>query len=271
MDIWRAIVILPLFFGPIYAQELSDLDSFRLRRLTIVSETLPEAERRETIEKLQGIDTAGMELQERVRQALRDFGYYLAEVDSPQVFSVRQDQNGRSADASVRVEPGARYTLGKIQFEGGHVFPAEEMRRQFHCSDGEHFNATEIGRGLERLKDLYASKGYANFGAIPKPIIDSSAHVVGLTIDMDEGRPVRFGALRLDGVEPMAGAGKELLASWKEMQGKLYNPKLLRDWLATNTSAWPKDAAEQVNTDYFASRDDPVTFNVLLHFQQRDR
>jgi hypothetical protein len=45
---------------------------------------------------------------------------------------------------------------------------------------------------------------------------------------------------------------------------------LLKEWLAANTSGWSKATAEQVDTEYKASRDDPIVYNVLLHFQQRD-
>ena len=145
------------------------------------------------------------------------------------------------------------------------------MRALFRVRSGDRFNATEVGKGLESLKNLYASKGYANFGAIPKPIMDESAHVVSLTIVIDEGRAVSFGSLHLEGLEPIAGAGKSLLAAWKDMRGKMYNPQLLQQWLATNTSAWPKDAASQVNTEFVGDWDhNPFVFDVLLHFQQRD-
>jgi hypothetical protein len=44
------------------------------------------------------------------------------------------------------------------------------LRATFAVKDGEWFNATLIGKGLENLKKAYgALLGYINFGAIPKP------------------------------------------------------------------------------------------------------
>lgn len=253
------------------AQDATPPQIIRVRTLTLVSSSLSEPLRQDIIHGLHGIETdaAAEELAERVRQKLRDAGYYKSIVDDTRISSIRETPNGRFADVSFRVEPGALYTLGEIRFEGGHVFSADEMRRQFSSVRGEHFNATQISLGLDNLKYLYGTKGYANYGAIPKPIFDEAQHIIDLTIEIDEGRQVHFGRLILEGVEPRAGVGKSLLDGWN-LQGKLYDPQLVKEWVAANTSSWPKDAAAQVNTEFSASGEDALVFNVLLHFQQSD-
>ena len=100
-------------------------------------------------------------------------------------------------------------------------------------------------------------------------MIDEARRIVDLTIDMDEGLPVHYGRLILEGTEPRPGVGKSLLDAWN-LEGKLYNPQVLKEWLAANTSGWSKDAAEQVDAEFKANREDPFVYNVLLHFQQRD-
>lgn len=243
--------------------------TIRVRTLTLISGTMPETLRHDIVQALEGIETdpAAEELAERVRQKLRDAGYFKPRVGDTHVSAIHETQEGRFADVSFRVEPGAVYTLGEIRFEGGHVFSADEMRRQFASASGEHFNWRQISIGLDNLRNLYESKGYANLGAFPKPALDEARHVIDLTIDMDEGRPVSFGSLRLEGIEPMAGAGKSLLDAWKQMQGKLYSPQLLKEWLAANTREWPDDTAAQVHFDYIAGSSPDVALNVLLHFQ----
>jgi outer membrane protein assembly factor BamA len=132
---------------------------------------------------------------------------------------------------------------------------------------GELLYAAKISQGLENLRSLYTAKGYANFGAIEKPMIDKTRHVVDIIIVIDEGRPVSFGSLRLEGMEPFAGAGRSLLASWKDVQGKLYNPEVLRQWVAANTSGWPREAASAVKSDFVAGSSPDVAVDILLHFQ----
>ena len=243
--------------------------TIQVRRLTIISSSLPEAERHRIIHGLQGIETdaRGEELPERIRQYLRDDGYFNARAEGMLVSGITETQSRRSADFSVRVEPGARYTLGDITFQDAKAFSSDQLRRQFPLRGGELLYAAEMSQGLENLRNLYAARGYANFGAIEKPMIDGTRHVVDIIIVIDEGRPVSFGSLRLEGMEPFAGAGRSLLASWKDVQGKLYNPEVLRQWLAANTSGWSREAASAVNADFVAGSLPDVAVDILLHFQ----
>jgi len=215
-------------------------DAVTVRTLTLVSASLPQAVLQRIVQLLQGGTYAPDELAERVRQNLRDHGYYNARVESPQLTAMRESP--RSADVSIHVEPGALYTLGEIEFQGATVFPSNRLRQQFPAQTGALFNATSIGKGLECLKDLYVEEGYLNVGTIPKPRIDDARHVFDLTVDIDEGKPFHFGRLVLDGVEPRAGAGKALLDAWKALQDKRYSRKLLASWLAANTASLPGGA-----------------------------
>jgi outer membrane translocation and assembly module TamA len=262
-------VLLALWIAGASAQDANLSGTLQVRSLTIISSSLPEAERQRIIQQLQGIETdaRGEELEERVRRHLRDGGYFNARAEDMQVSGITETQAGRSADFSVRVEPGARYSLGDITFQDAKAFPSDQLRRQFSLRGGELLYAAEISKGLENLRNLYAAKGYANFVAIDKPMIDKTRHVVDIIIVINEGRPVSFGSLRLEGMEPFAGAGRSLLASWKDVQGKLYNPEVLRHWLAANTSGWSREAASAVNTDFVAGSSPDVAVDILLHFQ----
>jgi outer membrane protein insertion porin family len=202
------------------------------------------------------------ELAERVRSKLRDSGYALAEVTVPKIVQPHHAQYPCDADVTFAIHTGDQYRLGGITSSvdpGQPVFTAAKLRGQFHVEDGAVFNATEIGKGLENLKDLYGSAGYPYFGAIPKPIYDNSRHIISLAVDIDQGFPVIFGKLFMEGIEPRAGAAQQLLASWKELEGQRYNSQLLREWLKSNS-------AEAVNNQKVASAD-PGILNVLVHFQ----
>ena len=102
---------------------------------------------------------------------------------------------------------------------------------------------------MERLKILYQQKGFINFGAIPKPAVDESRHVVHLSIDIDEGQPYTFGHLVFDGAKPHAGEGKALTASWASLQGKPARilTRSEQVWLSAN---WPggTDALNRIKT-----------------------
>ncbi len=270
MHVRFCIALLPLlaFGAGAHTQTASPPAVYRIHKLTLASGDLHRNQRQDIIRAFQG-GTYNLEaLAERIRFKFRDAGYEFAKVDKPQISHVHPAQSACEADVTIHVHAGAQYRLAGITFTvdpGQSVFTAAQLRRQFPLDDGAIFSAGKIGKGLDNLKALYGSAGYANFGAIPKPVYDNARHTIGLAIDLDQGRPVTFGGLLMEGIEPRAGVAKELTASWTELEGRLYNPKLLKDWLKKNSADWPPETASQAHIEYLGQ--DPSAFNVLLHFQ----
>ena len=146
---------------------------------------------------------------ERVRRALQDRGYFRAAVDDPithirnegglSFFTFRPRQ-GKRIDIRIPVEEGARYRLGGVTFTGNaHVQNVKALRAQFPTKDGELFNATAIGKGLDNLRKAYGSLGYINFTAVPTPRIDDAKHLVYLDIDIDEGKAFTVSRIEFQG------------------------------------------------------------------------
>ena len=65
--------------------------------------------------------------------------------------------------------------------------PQATLRGQFHLRSGDLFNMTEIRAGLERLKQLYVTRGYADFSAEPATEIDTESHSIDLILRITEG------------------------------------------------------------------------------------
>jgi outer membrane protein insertion porin family len=238
-------------------------DPVKVRTLTLTSSDLVEGDRQRIIQAFQGGEYPPEELAERVRQALRDVGFNEVKVDDPQLSGINDSTQPRSADVSIRVTTGAQYRLAEIRFEGVSdftkdqlVFTSELLRKQFPIEPGALFNTTAISRGMDRMRDLYLGKGYADFVAIPKPAIDEAKRTITLTIEIDKGRPYYFGRLILDGVEPHAGDAKLLLDAWTGMRSRPYDPHVLSDWLAAHAPYWP-DAAESMQ--HTATTSNPET------------
>lgn len=164
--------------------------------LTIVSSDLPESVRTQIVQAIQGHSYPLLEISERIRQQLRDDGYAEARAEIPQLAAILAAPPSHSLaappshsiDLTVEVSAGAIYRLDDVRFEGAQAFPADELRRQFAIEDGALFSATAIGKGLEQLKKLYASRGYSSFGAIPRLQMDETRRAVTLTIHINEGR-----------------------------------------------------------------------------------
>jgi outer membrane protein insertion porin family len=146
---------------------------------------------------------------ERVRRALQDRGYFRAGVADPithirnegglSFFTFRPRQ-GKRIDIRMPVEEGERYRLGHITFTGNtHVPNVKALRAQFPTKDGEYFNATAVGKGLENLRKAYGSLGYINFTAVPTPQPDDAKHVVNLDIEIDEGKAFTVSRIEFQG------------------------------------------------------------------------
>ena len=171
---------------------------------------------------------------ERVRQAYRDKGYYTAAVEEPKTqirdqgglnwFTFRPNK-GKRIDILMPVEEGARYKLGTITFSGNKAVTNEKaLRATFAVKDGEWFNATLIGKGLENLKKAYGQLGYINFGAIPKPIFDEQKKTVSLNIDIDEGKP--FYVSRIEFTGNTITRDKVIRRELMLDEGSVYNSQL---------------------------------------------
>jgi outer membrane protein insertion porin family len=171
---------------------------------------------------------------ERVRQAYRDRGYFKALTSEPSTrvrdagglnpFTLRPS-TGKRIDILMPVEEGSRYRLGGITFTGNKNYPnTKALRAQFAQKDGEYFNATMFGKGLEQLRKAYGQGGFINFVGTPVPRIDEAKKLIYLDIDIDEGKPFYVSRIEFSGnsITRDKVIRRELLLD----EGQVYNSQL---------------------------------------------
>lgn len=171
---------------------------------------------------------------ERVRQAYRDRGYFKALTFEPTThvrnagginpFTLRPS-TGKRIDILMPVEEGARYRLGGITFTGNKVYSnVKALRAQFALRDGDWFNATMFGKGLEQLRKAYGEGGFINMVAQPTPRIDEANKQIFLDIDIDEGKPFYVSRIEFQGntITRDKVIRRELLLD----EGQIYNSRL---------------------------------------------
>ena len=146
---------------------------------------------------------------DRVRQAYRERGYFKALTAEPKTknrdvagfnpFTLHTTV-GKRVDILMPVEEGARYKLGGITFKGNkEVTNTKVLRAQFALKDGEYFNATAFGKGIEQLRKAYGQLGYINFVGQPIPRFDEANKLIFLDIDIDEGKPFYVSRIEFQG------------------------------------------------------------------------
>jgi outer membrane protein insertion porin family len=171
---------------------------------------------------------------ERVRQAYRDRGYFKALTSEPTThvrdagginpFTLRPS-TGKRIDILMPVEEGSRYKLGGITFTGNtHITNNKALRAQFAQKDGEYFNATLFGKGLDQLRKAYSTQGYINFVGTPVPRVDEAKKLIYLDIDIDEGKPFYVSRIEFTGntITRDKVIRRELLLE----EGQIYNNQL---------------------------------------------
>jgi outer membrane protein insertion porin family len=171
---------------------------------------------------------------ERVRQAYRDRGYFHAQTSEPTThvrdagglnpFTLHPSK-GKRIDILMPVEEGERYKLGGITFTGNKNAPnIRALRAQFAQKDGEYFNATLFGKGLDQLRKSYGSLGYINMVANPVPRVDEPKKLIYLDIDIDEGKPYYVSRIEFTGntITRDKVIRRELLLE----EGAIYNSQL---------------------------------------------
>lgn len=220
--------------GAAGAQKATETAPVHVRKLTLTASDLQASELQPLAASLEGGTYTLDALHDRIELKLHDEGYYFAHAEAPQLTDVRQEGAARSADVAVAVQAGSQYRLGEISFRGTTAFPKEKLRSTFPIQAGSIFSASAIATGLEHLKGLYESDGYADVGAVPANVVDDARHIIDISVEVEEGLPYVFGPLTLQGDEPVAGTSKTLLAAWKEIEGKRYNPDVLKKWLAAH-------------------------------------
>lgn len=172
---------------------------------------------------------------ERVRFAFQDKGYFKALVEDPKTklrdvsgihwYFPFKPYHGKVMDITFPVDEGDRYKIKEITFTGNKAIPnSAALRRVFKIKDGDYFNRTAIGKGLEDLRKLYGAYGYINFTSVPDTEVDDEKKLITLKIDVDEGKP--YYVRRIEFTGNTTTRDKVIRRELALEEGQLYNSQL---------------------------------------------
>ena len=170
----------------------------------------------------------------RVQFAYKDRGFFKAVTAEPTTH-VRDSgginpltlrpSNGKRVDILIPVEEGQRYRLGGITFSGNKNLPnTKALRGLFAQKDGEYFNTTLFGKGLEALRKAYGQYGYIKFVGAPTPTFDEAKKLIFLNIEIDEGK--QFYVSRIEFTGNTITRDKVIRRELLLEEGQLYNSQL---------------------------------------------
>ena len=168
----------------------------------------------------------GEEVGQQIRQMYQWHGYFqaTANVDIRQV-------GGDAYVIAAHVREGPQYRLKDMEFTRAAVYPAAQLRELFGLKPGDLFDTRQLAEGLQRLRHLYATRGYLNFTTVPETSPDGASGFITVRFDIDEGPVFRLGALIVTGLDANPALARRMLDTWQPHVGEVYNADFVEGFL----------------------------------------
>ncbi len=134
--------------------------------LVLQSDDLPENDRQNILKSFAVSACPPEIVSEIVARKARDLGYLQAAVEE------QKSENENHIQLTENIRAGVRYRLRTINLVKATVFSADQLRSEISIAAGDVVSGSEIAGGLERMRALYASKGYINTVITPTVVFD---------------------------------------------------------------------------------------------------
>jgi outer membrane protein insertion porin family len=89
---------------------------------------------------------------------------------------------------TLTIEENTQYRVGEVTVVGNEEFSSDTVRFMLGVIPGTIYNEERLRRGLDNLRNLYGSRGYINFTAVPTYNFAEGEKTVNLTVNIEEER-----------------------------------------------------------------------------------
>ncbi len=121
-------------------------------------------------------------------------GYIKARVGEPKV-----EVATKGIYVIIPIEEGPQFRVGKVDFRGDLLEPAEVLRKNLDISKISIYSREVIQKDLTTLSDFYADQGYANADVTPMLRENDQDRTVDVTFDIRKGEKVYFERIDIAG------------------------------------------------------------------------
>jgi outer membrane protein insertion porin family len=115
----------------------------------------------------------------------------------PPIVTVSEDK--KWVFITIKVEEGAKYTMGPVEFGGDLLFPKEELFEALTLKPGETFSISKRNTDILALTEKYQDLGYANVNVVPNIDVNDATRIVNTNYEFEKGTLVRFGRITVKG------------------------------------------------------------------------
>jgi len=156
----------------------------------------------------------------RIEQYYGDLGYINAKVGRP-IVDIRP---GKGIYLTIPIEEGQLYHVGQVDAEGDLIVLKSEILDAFGIKTGDVMSKLKIHTGMEKVRDIYMDKGYANVDI--NPVTRENGTVIDLTLQIKKGDPVYIDEIRIRGNTKTRD--KVIRRELKIQEGQLYSSTALK-------------------------------------------
>ena len=133
---------------------------------------------------------------ERIKEVYMNKGYLDVQVGAPRI---DLDETKEWFTLVFPIVEGEPYIVNQVLYKGNTVFSEKELREGLAIEPGEVFQRVKVRDEIDRVTDLYGSRGYAFTDVTPSVEPDPTTRSARIGFDIDEGEMVRIRDIRITG------------------------------------------------------------------------
>ena len=146
--------------------------------------------------------------QEGDRRRLEDYyldrGYVTASIGEPRIVYAEGKAGKKptkKVTLAIPVTEGEQYRVGEVKIDGLTVLKEESIRPLFKLETGDVYDESKIKKGYDKLRDIYGSLGYFQWGARTARTPNHETKTVDVTLVMEEDKRYYVGRIVFTGNE----------------------------------------------------------------------
>jgi len=156
-------------------------------------------------------------------------GYLKVAFAEPVIELVSEDSRQPAVAVSIGVNEGAQYRLSGIEWAGNGAFSAEDLSKAMKAKTGAVLDGAKFQEDIERVQQLYGSKGYLRASVSPRESFDEAQKTVSYRMDVQEGAQYRLGSVDLSGLDKLTMA--RLREAWKLLEDEPFDTGYEREYM----------------------------------------
>ncbi|MCM2264978.1 MAG: outer membrane protein assembly factor BamA [Desulfuromonadales bacterium] len=160
---------------------------------------------------------------ERITDLYFNRGYIRVKVRKP-VISLVDDRSHMLV--LIQIDEGDQYRIGKIDAVGDLIDRKGEILNHLQLRPGDVFSRELLRKGVSKITDLYADKGYAYANVSPLSRVDDATKLVDLALEIEQGPQVSVERINISGNTKTRD--KVIRREMKVVEGDLFNASALK-------------------------------------------